>query len=152
MSCPSSFPSHGAVQQAGCTGMGTCYHQHCLFLKQNRIKGKAWDVQINVFVFSFLFLDENRNTRSADFQESLSLSDLQLVFEKPREKCSNDVERTVRSLSRQALPICIWSSHSCARKRYLCKSELEPVCFHVPLFPIQANSNKVNPELWHRVG
>lgn len=34
LSCSSSFPSHGAVQQAGCTGTGTCYHQDCLFLRR----------------------------------------------------------------------------------------------------------------------
>lgn len=109
-------PLHMEQSRAGCTGIGTCYHQHCLFLKENRIKGKAWDVQIHVFVFCFLFLDENRNTRSADFQESLFLSDFQLVFEEPREICSNDVESTARSLSRQALPICMWSSRSCAQR------------------------------------
>lgn len=58
-----------------------------------------------MFVFCFLFLDENRSRRSGGSQESMFLSDLQLVFAKLRQRGSNDVVFQVRSLSRWALPI-----------------------------------------------
>lgn len=53
-----------------------------------------------MFVFCFLFLDENRSRRAGGSQESMFLSDLQLVFAKLRQRGSNDVVFQVRSLSR----------------------------------------------------
>lgn len=78
------------------------------------------------------------------------MSDVQLVLEKPREICADDVETTERSLSRQALPISAWNHRSCAQKLNLYKSELGAKSFPIPLFPRKAKTNQTKPE-WAQV-
>lgn len=83
LSSPSVFPSW-EQGWAGCTGTEPVITRTVCFSKRTELKARP-EMFRSMFLFCFLFLDENRNTRSADFQENLFLSDLQLVFVKPRE-------------------------------------------------------------------
>lgn len=55
------------------------------FKENNKIMQKACNVQINVFGFYFLFLDEYRSKRSEGCEETMSLSDFLPAFVKTRE-------------------------------------------------------------------